>query len=117
VRDSAATHDWPGAATILRDELKGISTVSYAIDYKTEELLTHITVQYTVQDEHPAEASMKATIEMKLSYGGHLTEWNGVTEIKSDSIYFHYHHGRKLYRDGKEVRRKEWKEDVKRDFQ
>ncbi len=117
IRDSANKNNWPGAATILRDELKGESTVSYTIDYKTEELLTHITVQYRVQDEHPAEASMKATIEMKLFHEGHLTEWKGITEIKSDSIYFHYHHDRELYRDGKQTRQKEWKEDVKRDFQ
>ncbi|MES1222064.1 MAG: CocE/NonD family hydrolase C-terminal non-catalytic domain-containing protein, partial [Bacteroidota bacterium] len=117
IRDSAAMQGWPGAATIVRDELKGISTVSYKIDYKTEELITKITVAFTVQDEHPAEASMKATIEMALTNNGHLTVWKGITEINSDSSYFHYHHDRKLYRDGAIARQKEWKEDVKRDFQ
>jgi uncharacterized protein len=117
VRDSIAIHGWPGAAIILRNELEGRSTVSYKIEYKTEKLITKITVTYTLQDEHPAEASMKATIEMALTADGHLTEWKGITEINSDLTDFHYHHDRKLYREGALVRQKEWKENVKRDFQ
>jgi len=116
-RDTSSMHYWPGPAFIERDELKGTTTVSYKVHYKEDELVTNEEVIFSVQDEHPADASMKATIEMILIKDSDTTVWRGSTEIKSDVNNFNYRHERKLYRNEKLIREKEWKEAVKRDFQ
>ncbi len=116
-RDTSSLHYWPGPAFIVRDELQGITRVSYKVHYKEDDLITNEEVTFTVQDEHPADASMKATIEMILVYNSDTTVWRGSTEIKSDVNYFNYRHERRLYRNEKLIREKEWKEAVKRDFQ
>jgi uncharacterized protein len=116
-KESNLLHSWPGAANIYRDELNRKTTVNYKIDYEDGELVTHIFVEYAVKDDGPANASVKATIEMKRTDNGHVTEWKGATTIISDLTYFHYSHERELIHDGERIRQREWKEDVKRDFQ
>ena len=76
-----------------------------------------VVVEYTVDDDDPANASFKGTAFYRQQWNGQPVEWRGSTELRSDATTFHFRHVRELMRNGEVVRRREWNERVARDFQ
>jgi hypothetical protein len=44
-------------------------------------------------------------------------EWRTDLELRSDAELFHYRFLRTLAEDGRQIRRREWRESIPRDFQ
>lgn len=103
---------WIGPAHIQRDEIAGVTTVTYS--YGT---VSDIVVKYQAYDTDPAKARYLGTLHLKWTWNDEEPELYGETEIVSDASTFHYRHLRRLLRNGKVLRERVWEEDLPRDHQ
>lgn len=103
---------WIGPAHIQRDEIKGVTTVTY-----TAGASSRIVVEYQAYDTDPAKARYLGTLRVKWPWNNEEAELHGETEIVSDATTFHYRHVRRLLRNGDVVCEKTWDSAIPRDHQ
>jgi uncharacterized protein len=112
---------WPGSWTLERDEVKGVTTVTWrgssgmvlpwgTFDHR-EQLIYHI------DDAHPESAAVEGEAESVEHLKGRVLTYRGHLALSSDTTTFHYSASRTLLRDGAVLRTRSWKEDIPRDLQ
>lgn len=106
----------PARSELHRDLLTQVARVSKGFTWD-ERNVEDTTIEFKLSDLDPAHAEFRGTTKMHRKVGVSLYEWRGLTEISSDAATFHYHHERDLLKDGAVIRHRQWREDVKRDFQ
>lgn len=72
---------------------------------------------FEVSDHRPAGASARGRGEVGVSLRGRRVEWRTDLELRSDAELSHYRFLRTLAEDGHQIRRREWRESIPRDFQ
>jgi predicted acyl esterase len=109
---AAKGNGWIGPAHFERDEVAGVTTVTYTVG-----TVSRIVVKYQAYDTDPAKARYLGTLRVKWPWNDEEAELYGETEIVSDETSFHYRHARQLLRNGIVVREKTWKSAIPRDHQ
>jgi predicted acyl esterase len=110
------TWNGPKRSGFSHDEIARRTTYVRAFQWEVPEG-EDVVVEYTVDDDDPANASFKGTAFYRQQWNGQPVEWRGSTELRSDATTFHFRHVREVLRNGEVVRRREWNERVARDFQ
>jgi uncharacterized protein len=72
-------------------------------------------LEWRVDDEDPAHASVEGTSRTTVRAGGRLLEWTGVLKVASDAVALHATYRRELRVDGGVFRERKWHEDTPRD--
>jgi uncharacterized protein len=112
---------WPGSWTVLRDEVKQRSLVTWkgtvAIAYPWGRFDHAEQLVYEIDDAHPELASVQGDSQYIQSVAHHVLTWRGRLKVTSDAHTFFYSYTRTLLKDGKLVRTRSWKEPIPRDHQ
>jgi hypothetical protein len=72
---------------------------------------------FSLDDHDPAAMEYRAEGEYDINHGGRDMVMSQVTVIRSDVGYFHVSVVRRVVQDGAELKSREWREDIPRDFQ
>jgi hypothetical protein len=119
ISDSGAS--WPGEWTVLRDEAKQRSTVTWkgstAVAYPWGKFDHSERLIYDIDDAHPDIARVQGDSEYNQQAKEHVLTWRGRLEVSSDIQTFYYKYTRTLLRDGVVIRTKTWEEPIARDHQ
>jgi putative CocE/NonD family hydrolase len=112
---------WPGEWTVLRDEVRQVSTVVWkgktAVSYPWGRFDHSEQLTYDVDDAHPDIARVQGDSEYIQAVQDHVLTWRGRLEVSSDARSFFYKYTRTLLRDGTVIRTKTWEEPIPRDHQ
>jgi len=112
---------WPGSWTVLRDEVKQRSTVTWkgtvAVSYPWGRFDHSERLIYDIDDAHPDLASVQGDSEYIQRVKDHVLTWRGRLDVLSDAHTFFYKYTRTLLRDGIVIRTRTWKEPIPRDHQ
>jgi uncharacterized protein len=112
---------WPGEWTVLRDEARQRSTVTWkgktAVSYPWGRFDHSEKLTYDIGDAHPELARVQGDSEYIQAVKDHVLIWRGRLDISSDAQTFFYKYTRTLLRDGAIVRTKTWEEPIPRDHQ
>jgi uncharacterized protein len=112
---------WPGSWTVLRDQVKQKSLVTWkgtvAISYPWGRFDHAEQLVYEIDDAHPELASVQGDSQYIQAVAHHVLTWRGRLKINSDAHTFFYSYTRTLLKDGKILRTKSWKEPIPRDHQ
>ena len=100
--DATVSVDWKGARS---SESPGRHQHSYLRDY------------FVTNDKNPANSSYRGERGRWLEIGGRRIELQTTIDVRSDSTNFYVVFLRRFFENGKQIREREWKETVKRDFQ
>jgi putative CocE/NonD family hydrolase len=74
-------------------------------------------LRFKVSDAHPELAAALGEGDLHVLLAGRTLQWRTRLSLRSDADAFHYRFRRTLAEDGREIRRRDWKESVPRDFQ
>jgi hypothetical protein len=112
---------WPGAWTVLRDEVGQHSTVTWsgktAVSYPWGRFDHSERLIYYIDDAHPDAARVQGDSEYIQLAKEHVLTWRGRLDLTSDVHTFFYKYTRTLLKDGVVIRTKTWEEPVARDHQ
>ena len=112
---------WPGEWTVLRDEARQRSTVTWkgttAVSYPWGRFDHSEKLTYDIDDAHPDLAHVQGDSEYIQAVKNHVLTWRGRLDVSSDAQTFFYKYTRTLLRDGVVVRTKTWEEPIPRDHQ
>ena len=112
---------WPGEWTVLRDEARQRSTVTWkgttAVSYPWGRFDHSEKLTYDVDDAHPDVARVQGDSEYIQAVKNHVLTWRGRLDVSSDAQTFFYKYTRTLLRDGVVIRAKTWEEPIPRDHQ
>jgi predicted acyl esterase len=112
---------WPGEWTVLRDEARQRSTVTWkgttAVSYPWGRFDHSEKLTYDVDDAHPDVARVQGDSEYIQAVKNHVLTWRGRLDVSSDAQTFFYKYTRTLLRDGVVIRTKTWEEPIPRDHQ
>jgi len=112
---------WPGSWTVLRDEDKQRSTVTWkgsvAVSYPWGRFDHSEQLTYDIDDAHPDLASVRGDSEYIQTVKDHILTWSGHLAVSSDAHTFFYLYERTLLKDGVIIRSKTWSEPIPRDHQ
>ncbi len=72
---------------------------------------------FVTNDNNPAVSSYRGERGRCLDINGRRLELQTTIDVRSDETNFHVVFLRKFFENGKQVREREWKETIKRDFQ
>lgn len=112
---------WPGSWTVLRDEVKQKSIVTWkgtvAIAYPWGRFDHAEQLVYEIDDAHPELASVQGDSQYIQAAAHHVLTWRGRLKVTSDARTFFYSYTRTLLKDGKVIRTRSWKEPIPRDHQ
>jgi hypothetical protein len=112
---------WPGEWTVLRDEARQRSTVTWkgtsAVSYPWGRFDHSEKLTYDVDDAHPDTARVQGDSEYIQAVKNHVLTWRGRLDVSSDARTFFYKYTRTLLRDGVVIRTKTWEEPIPRDHQ
>jgi uncharacterized protein len=112
---------WPGEWTVLRDEARQRSTVTWkgttAVSYPWGRFDHSEKLTYDIDDAHPDLARVQGDSEYIQAVKNHVLTWRGRLDVSSDAQTFFYKYTRTLLRDGVVVRTKTWEEPIPRDHQ
>ena len=112
---------WPGEWTVLRDEARQRSTVTWkgttAVSYPWGRFDHSEKLTYDIDDAHPDLAHVQGDSEYIQAVKNHVLTWRGRLDVSSDARTFFYKYTRTLLRDGVVVRTKTWEEPIPRDHQ
>jgi len=112
---------WPGEWTVLRDEGRQRSTVTWtgttAVSYPWGRFNHSEKLIYDIDDAHPELARVQGDSEYIQAVKDHALTWRGRLEISSDAHTFFYKYTRTLLRDGAIIRTRTWEEPIPRDHQ
>jgi uncharacterized protein len=112
---------WPGTWTVLRDEVKQHSTVTWTgktgVSYPWGRFDHSERLIYDVDDAHPDAARVQGDSEYIQVTTEHVLTWRGRLDVSSDVHTFFYKYTRTLLKDGVEIRTKTWEEPIARDHQ
>jgi uncharacterized protein len=112
---------WPGEWTVLRDEGRQRSTVTWqgaaAASYPWGRFDHSEKLTYDIDDAHPDTARVQGDSEYIQAAKDHVLIWRGRLDVSSDAQTFHYKYTRTLLRDGAIIRTKTWEEPIPRDHQ
>jgi uncharacterized protein len=112
---------WPGEWTVLRDEARQRSTVTWkgatAVSYPWGRFDHSEKLTYDIDDAHPDLARVQGDSEYIQAVKDHVLTWRGRLDVSSDARTFFYKYTRTLLRDGVVVRTKTWEEPIPRDHQ
>ncbi|HSE40914.1 MAG TPA: CocE/NonD family hydrolase, partial [Acidobacteriota bacterium] len=119
--DEGTTSGYGEIGTIERDPSKQITKViatnSSGTQYpwgieRFDERIVHET-----NDEHPENTSVIGEHKFEVQLKDRTLTWQGSLLFRSDQKNFYYTYTRKLLKDGKLIREKNWKDTIPRDFQ
>jgi predicted acyl esterase len=112
---------WPGEWTVLRDEARQRSTVTWkgttAVSYPWGRFDHSEKLTYDVDDAHPDVARVQGDSEYIQAVKNHVLTWRGRLDVSSDAQTFFYKYTRTLLRDGVVIRTKTWEAPIPRDHQ
>ena len=112
---------WPGEWTVLRDEARQRSTVTWkgttAVSYPWGRFDHSEKLTYDIDDAHPDVARVQGDSEYIQAVKDHVLTWRGRLDVSSDAQTFFYKYTRTLLRDGVVIRTKTWEEPIPRDHQ
>lgn len=112
---------WPGEWTVLRDEGRQRSTVTWqgaaAASYPWGRFDHSEKLTYDIDDAHPDTARVQGDSEYIQAAKDHVLIWRGRLDVSSDAQTFHYKYTRTLLRDGVVIRTRTWEEPIPRDHQ
>jgi hypothetical protein len=112
---------WPGEWTVLRDEARQRSTVTWkgktAVSYPWGRFDHSEQLTYDIDDAHPDIARVRGDSEYIQAVKNHVLTWRGRLDVSSDARTFFYKYTRTLWRDGVIIRTKTWEEPIPRDHQ
>jgi hypothetical protein len=112
---------WPGEWTVLRDEARQRSTVTWkgstAVSYPWGRFDHSEKLTYDIDDAHPDVARVQGDSEYIQAVKNHVLTWRGRLDVSSDAQTFFYKYTRTLLRDGAVIRTKTWEEPIPRDHQ
>ena len=112
---------WPGKWTVTRDENRRQSVANWEghtqVDYPWGALEHTERLRYEVDDAHPEAARISGECIHAQKADGHLLEWHGELDVRSDATTFHYSYTRTLSRDGVVLRTRHWEKPIPRDHQ
>jgi hypothetical protein len=112
---------WPGEWTVLRDEARQRSTVTWkgttAVSYPWGRFDHSEKLTYDIDDAHPDLARVQGDSEYIQAVKNHVLTWRGRLDVSSDAQTFFYKYTRTLLRDGVVIRTKTWEEPIPRDHQ
>jgi uncharacterized protein len=112
---------WPGAWTVLRDEVGQHSTVTWtgktAVSYPWGRFDHSERLIYDIDDAHPDAARVQGDSEYIQAAKEHVLTWRGRLDVSSDAHTFFYKYTRTLLKDGVVIRTKTWEEPIARDHQ
>jgi len=112
---------WPGEWTVLRDEARQRSTVTWkgstAVSYPWGRFDHSEKLTYDVDDAHPDVARVQGDSEYIQAVKNHVLTWRGRLDVSSDAQTFFYKYTRTLLRDGVVIRTRTWEEPIPRDHQ
>jgi predicted acyl esterase len=112
---------WPGEWTVLRDEARQRSTVTWkgttAVSYPWGRFDHSEKLTYDIDDAHPDLAHVQGDSEYNQAVKNHVLTWRGRLDVSSDAQTFFYKYTRTLLRDGVVIRTKTWEEPIPRDHQ
>jgi predicted acyl esterase len=112
---------WPGEWTVLRDEARQRSTVTWkgttAVSYPWGRFDHSEKLTYDIDDAHPDMARVQGDSEYIQAVKDHVLTWRGRLDVSSDAQTFFYKYTRTLLRDGVVIRTREWEEPIPRDHQ
>jgi len=117
----SAGFPWPGEWKTERNELAGITKVSWK--GKAEETYpwgkeTDLEdISYEADDNHPEISSGHGEAEILMALKDRTLSWRGHLSLTSDAKNFYYKYVRELYEDGKLLKQKTWEEAIPRDHQ
>ena len=121
VSTPAGDYAWPGSWTLERDEVKGVTTVTWrgtsGMVFPWGTLEHHEQLIYHIDDAHPESAAVEGEAESVQRLKDRVLTYRGQLALTSDRTTFHYFAARTLLRDGAVVRTRSWKEDIPRDLQ
>jgi uncharacterized protein len=112
---------WPGEWTVLRDEARQRSTVTWkgttAVSYPWGRFDHSERLTYDIDDAHPDIARVQGDSEYIQAVKDHVLTWRGRLDVSSDAQTFFYKYTRTLLRDGVVIRSRTWEEPIPRDHQ
>jgi uncharacterized protein len=112
---------WPGEWTVLRDEARQRSTVTWkgatAVSYPWGRFDHSEKLTYDIDDAHPDIARVQGDSEYIQAVKDHVLTWRGRLDVSSDAQTFFYKYTRTLLRDGVAIRTRTWEEPIPRDHQ
>lgn len=119
---SGTISGYPELSDTQRDERTGTTTIlannSGSDQYPWGVRSYTELVTYTANDVTPALSSVRSTytasIELKEGQEDLVLKWTGILDFSSDENTFFYKFKRRLERNGKLIREKEWQEDIPR---
>jgi predicted acyl esterase len=77
---------------------------------------THERNYYEANDDNPAVASFSGEAGRRITIGDRVIEITSTIDVRSDETTFHVRIGRTLILDGQLERRREWDEEIPREF-
>jgi uncharacterized protein len=121
IKSIGAGSAWPGSWTVLRDEVKQRSTVTWkgtvAVSYPWGRFDHSESLIYDIDDAHPDLATVRGDSQYIQRVKDHVLIWRGRLDVSSDVHTFFYKYTRTLLKDGVVIRTKTWAEPIPRDHQ
>jgi len=112
---------WPGDWKTERDEVNAKTKVTWSgkseetYPWGKENDLEAIT--YLADDNHPDISSVEGDSDIIMQLKAYTLRWKGLLTLSSDAQNFYYKYTRQLFKDGEQIRRKEWQATIPRDHQ
>jgi hypothetical protein len=100
--NSTVSVDWKGARSL---EVQGGRFRGFIRDY------------YDTNDKNPALSSYHGERGRWIEIGGRIVDLRSTVDIHSDESHFTVVFSRQIFENGRPIRRREWRETIKRDFQ
>ncbi|MSR03383.1 MAG: CocE/NonD family hydrolase [Gemmatimonadetes bacterium] len=101
---------------IIRDENTATTTMIIGRPPSPDEEDHRGYARYEVSDLRPDAAAYRTEAVNRYRLPGRELVWEGVTNVRSDSVFFYYEHRRRLLENGKVIRERRWQDSMPRLF-